>query len=138
MQSDKSSNEIVQATLDKLGPYQYPSLQPGEEFGDMELRERTETDDYIYTGHWVGECREGRGHCIWKADGKVYEGHWKGDKPEGKGRMVYAKGAYYIGAFAEGKQNGDGISYFADKSIYKGDHVNNKKHGSGVHTLPDG
>ena len=97
------NNQIVAEKLQKLGPYEYPGTNV--DFGQIEYRKRITTEEYKYTGQWLEESRQGKGHCVWK-DGKVYEGYWKDDKPKGQGRMIYAKGAYYTGMFKAGLQHG--------------------------------
>ena len=80
---------------------------------------RIEYDDAVYDGNVNDDGeRDGYGVYTWNTDDYVYSGHWSKNQRDGVGTQIY-KGVKYEGHFQNGKKHGKGIRTDTNADVFE-------------------
>jgi hypothetical protein len=90
---------------------------PYENYTTRDTGSRTFEDGGIYSGQFLGPCRDGVGKCSWE-NGDSYEGEWCQDQITGWGVKTWVDGSSYTGFLNFNVQEGIGLYIFDDRSKY--------------------
>ena len=94
--------------------------------------EKSIEGNYIYTGEFKNNKKDGIGTILWK-DGSKYQGQFSNNKMEGYGMIEFPEKNFYQGEIRNGKMEGFGQFFWNDKKKYIGYYKNDKRNGFGVY-----
>jgi len=90
------------------------------------------TIDYVYSGNFSNDKKNGQGKLVFKATLDSYEGIFIDNQITGNGQYIWATQDSYIGTFIDGKMDGKGIYRWRNGRIYEGAYKNGIKEGYGI------
>ena len=96
------------------------------------------SDEYRYTGEFLGDLRHGQGRLEFLKLGDLYEGEFNRGEITGKGLYIWNNKQKYKGDFVNGIKHGKGIYKWPDGIEYEGDYVNGIREGNGIYKWNDG
>jgi len=88
--------------------------------------------EYIYSGNFSNDKKNGKGKLIFKTTHDSYEGNFIENQMTGKGYYIWANKDSFKGTFVNGKMDGNGVYKWKNGRIYEGKYENGIKEGFGI------